>query len=197
MRLTINHTHRGLSPADAHQLYQWLFWDVSISHDYDLSQELAKSDIWYPINRFGTENRARAELNNSPVLQRFCREFDQLKDVFFDMIKNDKFFQWRWTQPADAYLERISMVTAIYKDMPGHVMQPHLDNSHIMMQTVINLRDNPSSTDLYSFIDQSPIYQSTRERDKGVTFLNTPGAVHGITNLEHDRYILYSALMYS
>lgn len=196
MRLLINATNRGTHQSDIHQLYQWLFWDVSILHEYELEQELQRQDIWKMITPFGQERRARAELDQSPLLKEFCQQFDRLHDTFFSMIKDDKFFQWRWTQAPTSYFARTSMVTAIFKDMPGHVMQPHLDNNHVMMQTVINLVDNPSSTDIYSFADSKPIYHSSKEQHRGVSFLNTPGAVHAIRNPDSDRYILYSALMY-
>lgn len=197
MQLILNKTHRGASALDVHRLYQWLFWDVTLSHDYDLLPELQRQDIWHMTNRFGPRaNRMEAVLERSPVLREFCKEFEKLRDDFFAMVKDDNFFKWRWTRDPSVYSTETNMIARIFKDLPGHAMQPHLDNNHIIMQTVINLVDNPSSTDIYSFVDSVPIYQSSKQQDRGVTFLNTPGAVHGIRNAESDRYILYSALIY-
>ena len=84
----------------------------------------------------------------------------------------------------------------INKDTVGFSMQPHLDNSHVVVQTIINLVDNPSATEIYEFNDTTPKYQMSTDVNKGVTFFNNPGAVHGIRNITRDRYTLYAAVTY-
>lgn len=191
MVLKILNTHQGRPKNDVHSLYEWLFWDVEIVHDYDLSAELQRNDIW----EHREVKRQFANFEKSLVLKTFFDEFQCLKNQFFNLVSSEQCFKYRWYKDQDYYADRISMIGEVFKDLPCHVMRPHLDNSHVVLQTIINLVDNPSSTDIYSFDESLPIYRSSRKKNQGITFFNNPGAVHGITNETDDRYILYSALV--
>jgi hypothetical protein len=72
----------------------------------------------------------------------------------------------------------------------------HLDNNHIMLQLIVNLTDNDSGTEMYDIVSSDPYHRVTGEKNKGIMFLNGPGALHSIGNINKDRYILYSAVMY-
>ena len=72
----------------------------------------------------------------------------------------------------------------------------HLDNSHVMLQAVINLSDNETGTELYSVESDKPTYAMTGRRNHGIMFFNGPGTLHGIRNVNKDRHILYYGIMY-
>ena len=85
-------------------------------------------------------------------------------------------------------------MTKLFKDLPGLNMDTHLDNSHIMLQSIINLTDNDVGTELFSIDSDKPIYTMTGKRNRGIMFFNSPGALHRIKNVTKERYIFYSAI---
>lgn len=196
MNLKVLKTHQGRASTDVHGLYDYLFWDVKLEHNYNLTEELLRTDIWHCYDGFENNQRYSIVLDQSPLLKEFCSEFKQVKDQLLDLAAGYECFNYRWKRDLAYYRERTHMAVTINKDVAGLTMTPHLDNNHIVTQTIINLVDNPSSTELYEFNNSTPIYQMPTEENYGVTFFNNPGAVHGIRNITRDRYTLYAAVVY-
>ena len=97
---------------------------------------------------------------------------------------------------ADEYQQRTQWLATIYKDQAGFAMTPHLDNSHVMAQMVVNLlQDNDTATEFHYFNELSPCYRAPLKKNHGVIFLNTPGSVHSIANVNKTRWILYGGLL--
>jgi hypothetical protein len=79
--------------------------------------------------------------------------------------------------------------------MPGFEMSPHIDNYHIMVQTIINLTENGDvGTEFYSPSKKLPYYAGSGALNTGTSFFNTHGSVHGIRNIDKPRFILYTAV---
>jgi hypothetical protein len=74
-------------------------------------------------------------------------------------------------------------------------MDIHCDNSHIVLQLIVNLTDNDAGTELFDVTSSDPYYTMTGQRNKGIIFLNGAGTLHSIRNINKDRYTLYSAIM--
>ena len=196
MELCINRTYEGRALTDVHTMYDWLFWDIELKHNYDLSAELVKPTIWHDNHEFKTACRYCADINQSEILLDFCNDFAKLKNQLIELAAGYECFTYRWWKDIDYYLPKMNIDVGINKDTVGFSMQPHLDNSHVVVQTIINLVDNPSATEIYEFNDTTPKYQMSTDVNKGVTFFNNPGAVHGIRNITRDRYTLYAAVTY-
>lgn len=196
MQLNILKTHYGRASTDVHGVYEYLFWDVKLTHNYTLTEELNRKDIWHDSEGFGSCQRYNLIPKKSQLLDNFCQEFEKFKDQLLDLVTQYKCFKYRWFRDIEYYRNKTSARVIINKDTEGMFMRPHVDNNHIMVQTIINLVDNTSGTELYEFNNSTPIYQMPADVNKGVAFFNNPGAVHGIRNITRDRYTLYAALVY-
>ena len=182
MHLNVSDPFHVQSSTDVHRLYDYYFWEVSINHGYDLKNELSRQEIWYCNYSFGGKERFNPDIDKSPVLKTFAEEFStQFRDIFLNLAMSNPLTKTRWFKNIEHYREKTSM---------------HLDNSHIVLQSIINLTDNQAGTELYNFDSTTPVYQTTGEINKGILFFNSPGAVHGIRNITNDRYTLYAALVY-
>ena len=85
----------------------------------------------------------------------------------------------------------------MYRGQGGLAMDIHLDNSHVMLQAVINLSDNETGTEMYAVDSTEPTFTMTGKKNHGIMFFNGPGALHGIRNVNKDRHILYYGNMYA
>ena len=109
---------------------------------------------------------------------------------------NERYFRRSWYHGGEYYVESAHTLAVLNHDEPGFKMGIHIDNSHIMLQTIINLTDNDSGTELYDIHGVEPYHTMTGEKNKGIMFFNGAGALHSIGNINKNRYTLYSAVMY-
>lgn len=200
MKLDITKTHKGRPATDVHGLYHWLFCELTLEHNYNIEEELLKDSVWTATDNFNpssTHQRFIANRNNSEMLTKFCNDFYSFKEQLIDWATSDNqsLFSSRWYLGAAHYKNVCAFNIEIYKDIAGFSMPPHLDNSHVMLQAIINLTENQTGTEMYASDSQSPIYQASTEKNKGMAFLNNSGAVHGIQNVTQDRYILYASII--
>jgi hypothetical protein len=111
-----------------------------------------------------------------------------------DLVSETPEFKSRYPRK-DQYQTKTRWFADIIRDQAGFAMAPHIDHSHIMVQIVVNLlQDNTTATEFYQFNDSVPCYRAPFKRNHGVVFLNTPGAVHRIANIDQTRWILYGGL---
>ena len=197
MKLNIGEAQVYCFAEDVNDLYPQVLWAVEIEDDRDLTDELIRPDIWNTAAvPQGTDRVTYNRTSNS--LNEFCNQFNFCKEQVLRTAyhANKQIFNSSWYRDYEYYLKTSRIDTVVFKDMPGFSMNPHLDNNHVMVQLVINLTDNCASTKFYPFNRQEPFYISSTKRYQGVMFLNTPGAVHNISNVDKNRYILYSAIVF-
>ena len=197
MKLCIGEAKVHRFTDDVNNLYPQVLWEVEIEDDRDLTNELTRPDIWDTAAVLQGTNRATYN-RTSDQLNEFCNQFAFCKEQVLTTAyhANKQIFNSSWYKDYEFYLKTSQFGIAVFKDMPGFSMNPHLDNNHIMVQLVINLIDNCASTKFYPFNRQEPFYISSTKQYQGVMFLNTPGAVHNIADVAKNRYILYSSIVF-
>ena len=187
----VNHTTNYFSSTN-------LLWEVELT-DVDLDSiypELLRSDIWETANVHG--NLRFRNNDKSEILNNFLNEFNSLKTEILEYIYHydRKTFTERWWKSLEHYENNTGMHSTIFKDTPGFNMGPHLDNSHIIAQLVLNVVHNTTGTEFYQASSTKPYYKAPTEQYKGVLFFNNANAGHGIQNVTEDRFILYSGILY-
>jgi hypothetical protein len=170
-----------------------LFWDIEFQ-DANLNlliPEIIKHDIWKTNPAIGGRFQHNGD---SDVLLNFCNESMHLKSELLEYVYNydREIFKERWWRDLEYYQNNTSMSTFIFKDPPGFIMNPHLDNGHIILQMLINLVDNPNGTDFYDPKTHNKIYTSSGKQGDGVIFFNNASAPHGFQNGDKDRFIWYA-----
>lgn len=183
---------------DVHKVQPILMWNLSLTHSYhqnELEQELNRDDIWIPESH---HKNLRCRYNHtSKRLNDFINEFSKLKNEFIEESynTNEHTVGHYWYKGKEHYLKNSTFSPTVYKDMPGFEMAPHIDNYHIMVQTIINLTDNGDvGTEFYSPSKEHPYYAGNGKVNTGTAFFNTHGSVHGIRNIDKPRFILYTAV---
>jgi hypothetical protein len=183
---------------DVHKVQPILMWNLSLTHSYhqnELEQELNRDDIWIPESH---HKNLRCRYNHtSKRLNDFINEFSKLKNEFIEESynTNEHTVGHYWYKGKEHYLKNSTFSPTVYKDMPGFEMAPHIDNYHIMVQTIINLTDNGDvGTEFYSPSKEYPYYAGNGKVNTGTAFFNTHGSVHGIRNIDKPRFILYTAV---
>jgi hypothetical protein len=184
--------------------YDHLFWEIelvdSAIEDADFQNRLLCDDIW----QVGIAGQGIKRLTYQPgsdsVLDHLVQVPVLQQEQFIRLAKgqHDAHVRTRWYRDAEYYVTDpdIKTVSTIYCDQAGFEMGVHLDNSHVMLQAVINLSDNETGTELYSVESDKPTYAMTGQRNHGIMFFNGPGTLHGIRNVNKDRHILYYGIMY-
>jgi hypothetical protein len=187
----INHTINYFSSTN-------LLWEVELTNvNLDsIYPELLRSDIWQTENAHG--NLRFKNNDKSEIINNFLNEFNSLKTEILEYIYHydRKTFAERWWKSLEYYENNSSMYSRIFKDTPGFNMGPHLDNSHIIAQLVLNITNNTTGTEFYETSKTKPYYKAPLDQYKGVLFFNNATAGHGIQNVTEDRFILYSSILY-
>jgi len=202
IQLGQRHFHR-LPKSHLGNIYDTVFWEVELVDVPDCSSELQRSDVWRE-NIISTRNPGRYQCYDceSPLLAEILKIPARHHAEFIhaaaqvDQDLGRQYFKQSWFLGTEYYVESAHTFAVLNHDQPGFNMQIHVDNSHIMLQTVINLVDNDSGTELYDINNAEPYYTMTGEKNKGIMFFNSAGALHTIRNINKDRYTLYSAVMY-
>lgn len=201
MLLTVGPEHTIRSCHDIHDLYSWLFWDLQLDCDWDvLHHELHDVVTWQSVELdFQNKGRQIGDISMAPTLQTLTAHVESFKNKFIDMAYESysPVFRKAWCHPSERYRNRSTMQTKILKDSPGYSMSRHLDNSHIMLQAIVNLQQNHCGTELLLFNDTTPVHRMSGDQGRGLLFVNSPGSVHTINSVEQDRYILYTSVIYN
>ena len=193
----IVHKHFTLeSKTDIYNQYNTPVWEIEIQSPMldtpEFEAEL-RNDNNFVVSD-GHHNNLRSRYNSTGVVSKFLAESQQ--DFLLDLVSQTPEFQPRYYKSIDEYQRRTSWFATVLKDQAGFAMRPHLDNNHIMLQMVVNLlQDNDTATELYYFNESAPCHRAPLKKNHGVIFLNTPGAVHSITNVNKTRWILYGGLL--
>ena len=190
--------------------YDHLFWEVelvdSATDSVDFQQRLNRDDIWQVGIAGQGIKRLTYRPESDPELDHLVTVPSQHQEQFIRLAKGEHDIhirsRWniysRWYRNVEYYINDpdIKTITTIFRDQAGFAMTIHLDNSHVMLQAVINLSDNETGTELYAVDSTEPTYTMTGQRNRGVMFFNSPGLLHGIRNVNKDRHILYYGIMY-
>jgi hypothetical protein len=192
----IVHKHFDLSsPDDVHDQYRTPVWEIEIQSPVldtpEFEAELHNND------NFGVSeghcNNLRSIYNGSGVISKFLKESNQ--DFLLDLVSQSRCFKSRFYKSVDEYCNSTRWFATVLRDQPEFNMNPHLDNSHIMIQMIVNLKqDNETATEFYQFNKSTPVYQAPLKKNHGVVFLNTPGSVHSIVNPNKTRWIFYGGV---
>lgn len=180
-------------------------WEISLQ-DFDLTS------LHNDLNNITWEgNQLQGSLRYNMIeplpqsLESFKKEFESLKNDIIQQLfdTGNDYIKYNWYRGLEYYKEHTSMKMHLYKDLPGFVMQPHIDNGHIMFQLLLNITDNDIGTAFHSHFNtetakynSTPIYSATGEQGKGIVFVNTANSAHSIGNITKDRYILYASIQF-
>lgn len=202
IKLGQRHLHRVKFPIS--NIYDVVFWDVELVDTPDCWDELQRSDVWEqtPASQGAKRHSCLSGHHNSDLLNQVgCLPQNHREEFIRTAAQADidlhcNYFNKCWYRDVEYYVKHAHTFGVIFHDEPGFKMGIHLDNSHIMLQLIVNLTDNDSGTEMYDIVGSTPYHTMTGEKNKGIMFLNSPGALHSIGNINKDRYILYSAVMY-
>ena len=189
------HHYASKLVAGVNGTYDVLFWEIELytplTESDEFKKQLFRNDIWEQAHR---ANRLCYTTGMSSILDATVSIPAEHMSQFVQTAANAGFlFGTRWYQGAEYYSKHAATrtMTQLFKDLPGFDMDIHLDNSHVMLQSIINLTDNDVGTELFSIDSDKPIYTMSGERNRGIMFFNSPGALHRIKNVAKERYILY------
>ena len=204
IKLGQRHIHRVKFPVNNNNSYDVVFWDVELVDVPDCRYELQRSDVWEsrPAVQGAKRHVCLTGHHDSELLNQVgCLPQDHREEFLraaaqVDVDLGYKYFNKTWMRGGEYYVTHAHTFGVIFHDEPGFEMGIHLDNNHIMLQLIINLTDNDSGTEMYDIVSSDPYHKVTGEKNKGIMFLNGPGALHSIGNINKDRCILYSAVMY-
>jgi len=198
------HVHRVNFPIKNNITYDIVFWDVELVDAPDCQDQLQRTDVWQQDSAVQGKKRHQCLTghHDSELLNQIGNLTQNHREEFIraagqaDIELGGDYFKKCWYRDVEYYVTHSHTFGVIFHDEPGFEMGIHLDNHHIMLQLVINLTDNDSGTEMYDIVSSEPYHKLTGEKNKGIMFLNSPGALHSIGNINKDRYILYSAVMY-
>jgi hypothetical protein len=184
--------------------YNHLFWEIELDEPTtghaDFQERLWCNDIWQVGIAGQGIKRLTYKLGSDPVLDHLVAAPTHQQSEFIRLAKgeHDAHVRTRWYRDVEYYVNDpdIKTVSTIHCDQAGFEMGIHLDNSHVMLQAVINLSDNETGTEMYAVDSTEPTYAMTGQRNHGIMFFNGPGTLHGIRNVNKDRHILYYGIMY-
>jgi len=170
-----------------------LFWDMELQNfDIDsLLPELTRNDIWTSKGVIPGRNQHNGD---SVILSEFLQSTEQFKIGFLDTVYNydHNTFNERWWKSLDYYKDATHWNPFIFKDPPNFRMGKHYDNSHVVVQMIINLVDNTNGTHFHNPTTGEIMHTSSGKKGEGVLFFNNAGSPHSITNGDQTRYIFYA-----
>jgi hypothetical protein len=195
MEIIVNNHIVLTSPHEVHYQYQSPVWEIEIKSDIlDLPE--------FESALLCNDNFVVSECHSSPFRSSFTgngiiADFlaNSQKDFLLNLVSQTPEFKHRYCMPVEEYQKRTYWFSTIHKDQAGFSMTPHLDNYHIMAQMIVNLlQDADTATEFYYFNESLPCYRGPLKKNHGVVFLNTPGSIHSISNMNKTRYTLYGGV---
>jgi hypothetical protein len=164
-----------------YKTFIWTF-DFNTTVDVEFTDDMfAKSDqsefFNLPANRQFYVNGSSIELDQ------MIKDNNSLLSIILPNVlkSQDKIFHDRWVTNAEDIKKCSNFYTRIVKDDHGLDMGPHLDNSFVIGNIILNLIDNKVGTKFYSH-GTDKTFIAPKEKNKGIFFLNTPGSLHSIKN---------------
>lgn len=201
MSIKINKTHyRKYGSKLTNNVYNHLFWEIEliepVTESNEFQQRLINDNIWEAGAASQGALRLTYKSGSDAALDHLVTIPGQHRDMCIRCAldgDNSDYAKTRWYRGVEYYINdpTVRTITTIYRDRAGFRMGVHLDNSHVMLQAIINLTENETGTDMYALDSEEPVYTMTGKRNHGIMFFNGPGALHGIRNVNKDRYILY------
>lgn len=167
-------------------------WEFTYDIADDIHDAMHVESNWLSEARNEIRNNSgRWQLDpNLPLYSRLTGELGYIQYEITNLIfdSNDYFAKAthkRWPRGV-----AVRDSTQIIKDYPSFSMWPHIDNRNVFAPIVLNLTDNPCSTQFY--LNGNHIYTGPTKRGTGVVFLNTETAYHAINNTsDQPRYISF------
>ena len=205
MKIIVNNHFTLSSPDDVYEQFQTPVWEIEIQDPVLDTQEFEQE--MHDNNNFAisvahsvahpNDNTDRQYLrsiyNGSGVVSKLLAQSQQ--EFLLELVSQSPCFRTRYHNSLDHYRTRTYWLATVLRDQPEFKMAPHLDNSHVMAQMVVNLlQHNNTATEFYYFNETVPCYRAPLKKNHGVIFLNTPGSVHGITNINETRWTLSGGL---
>ena len=181
-------------PLERNQ-YEVLLWTFDFSTYIKL--DLDRVNFQGRTN-YGLPDPASRLENRSEVLLDLVNEgFKKALRSLLDAVETRKIIRNRWACDVNTLISRSEMYSRLIKDMPGFQMGAHVDNQFIIGNVILNLADNPCGTQFHKiktgFFNKEVYFEAPRKKNKGIFFLNTPGALHSIKNDSNvPRYVLNS-----
>jgi len=196
MEITITDSKCVRSKSDKFGFYQFEYFNVSVDSPEMASDEF-KANVLDPTNYLlssHNKNRSVYDLSQQDLVTETLKKFNKLA--------HEKILEYSKSSPMYKLFhlkaEKNIFTSTINWDRPGFYQGVHLDNHAIIVQMIINLFDNNSqSTTLYMYDDDTHFDSGPLEKFRGLGFINTAGATHGIGPVTQNRYTLYALLEYN
>ena len=195
MKFIVHNQFDLMSDSDVFKQYCTPIWEIELQSDVldtpEFESSLRDNDN-FTVSK-GHNNPLRSGFGGTGTVADFLA--DSQKNFLLDLVSQSPLFKPRYYMSVDEYQKRTQWLATIYRDQAGFAMRPHLDNNHVMVQMVINLlQDNDTATEFHYFDESAPCYRAPLKKNHGVIFLNTPGSIHSIANVNKTRWILYGGL---
>ena len=196
MKFTVNNHIFFTPPDDVYHQYPFSVWEIEIQSDLVDSPEFEaelRNDNNFIVSG-SHDNSLRSVYNKAGAVEDWLAQSQN--SSLLDVVSQSACFKPMYYKSLNEYCETTGWSASILKDQPGFKMAPHLDNKHVMVQIIVNLvQDYTTATEFYHFNSTTPCYRAPLKKNHGVMFLNTPGSVHGITNVTEPRWILSAAVL--
>ena len=173
-----------------YKTFIWTFdFNTTVSAEFtdDMFTKSDQSEFFnLPSNRQFYVNGSSIELDQ------MIKDTNNLLPIILPNVlkSQNKILHDRWMTNAEDIKKCSNFYTRIVKDDHGLDMGPHIDNSFVIGNMILNLIDNKVGTKFYSH-GTDKTFVAPKEKNKGIFFLNTPGSLHSIKNDSHQtRYTL-------
>jgi hypothetical protein len=183
-------------PDDIHNQYPFVVWEVEVQSDIldspEFESELRNNNNFTVSTSH--DNNLRSVFTGTGSIADWLAQPQQR--LVLDIASQSDCFKPMYYKSVDEYAETTVWSASVLQDQPGFKMVPHLDNKHVMVQMVVNLlQDYETATEFYYFNNATPCYRGPLKKNHGVIFLNTPGSVHGIANVNEPRWTLSAGVL--
>ena len=196
MNIIVHNSKQFLPESDLFEQYGFPLWEIELESEAvdqpEFRELLLQEENWQVSTEHHTPLRSKF------VGQGIVRDFvnQDLKTQLLDIVCQDSLFLARFPLSRNHYESRAVWHSGILRDKPEFAMAPHIDNSHVMIQIIVNLiKDCETATEFYKFDSSEPIYRAPVRCNHGVVFVNTPGALHSIKGITNTRYIWYAGVV--
>jgi hypothetical protein len=171
------------------------------------------------IPTFELSKEIQQELN--PFLEQFS--FDNIMKMLDELGKfNPNMFNyWGYDKskpPSDFFSKALEVNIVLVKDKPNNEFSPHFDSRNTFGTMIVNLCDNEYATQFFDYSDVTPvikqkvdmslvdwehrfdnlvIYETPKEKGKGMFFINCEETFHGVgigAKAERERYAIFIML---
>lgn len=183
-------------PKDCYHHYQNPIWTFDYTIDDEIETKLEQAD--FGVEKIFVSRRDQYNVGNSAELDTLLKDFSyNFRSVLADLLTLKKeILSDRWLRKSGEDLMKVAGIhTKIFRDPPKFSMTPHLDNTFMIANAILNLVDNEDSTTFHDYRNpKKVVFVGPKKKNKGIIFLNTPGSLHSISNTSNrPRYIINSS----